>query len=176
MRIFIAVNLPKEVKDYLFDLEEEFKGFGKINFIAKKNLHITLKFLGEVKENSLNDIKKKLNNVKLKSFEVSLNNLRIFPNIELIKVLFASLTPKEKLQELFNKVDEELIEYPNNYSFLNHVTLGRIKVLKDKKGFIKKLDLKVKPINFKVTSFELMKSELSKDGSKYSVLETYYLE
>src|SRR3989344_4997154 len=130
MRIFIAVNLPKEVKDYLFDLEKEFKSLGKINFVSKKKLHITLKFLGEIKEDKLAEVKEKLRSIKLKSFEVLLNNLGVFPHVESIKVLFISLTPKDKLHELFNKVDEALIEFPNDYTFLDHITLGRIKTMK----------------------------------------------
>jgi|SRR3989344_6266796 len=176
MRIFIAVNLPKEVKDYLFDLEKDFKSLGKINFVPKKNLHITLKFIGEIKEDKLNIIKERLKKIKLTSFEVSLDKLEIFPNIESMKVLFVSLAPKEKMQELFNNVDGSLIEYPNDYSFSDHITLGRIKSLKNKENLIKKLNTKIKSIKFKINSFELMKSELSKDGSRYSVLEVYSLE
>lgn len=175
MRLFIAINLPKEVKDYLFNLQKEFRDFGKINFVAKKNIHLTLKFLGDIDGNKLNQIKEKLKNIKLKSFEVSLNSLGVFPNKDFIRVLWIDLAPKDKVIELAQKIDQELIEFSNKQEFSTHITLGRIKLIKDKKEFLKKLELNLKPIKFEITSFELMKSDLSKDGSQYTILETYSL-
>lgn len=172
MRLFIAVNLPKEVKDYLWQLKEEYHGLGKIKFTPKKDYHITLKFLGEVKEDRLEEIKQRLSNVHLNSFTASLYELGHFN----YGVLWVSSDPKEKIIELARKVDEQLLEYPNDYPPNPHITLARIKSLKNKKEFEKKLGIEVKKMEFRVASFELMKSELSKDGSKYSIMETYSLE
>ena len=176
MRLFIAINLPKEVKDYLFDLQKEFKDYGKINFIHKKNLHLTLKFLGNVDDNKLKEIKEKLNKVKSKNFEISLNSLGIFPDKEFIRILWIDLNPKNKVIELAQKIDQELIQFPNDHPFSDHITLGRVKIIKNKDEFLKKLSLELKPLTFKVNSFELMKSDLSKDGPEYTILETYELK
>ena len=176
MRLFIAINLPKEVKDYLFDLQKEFREFGKFNFVAKKNLHLSLKFMGNIEESKLKGINDKLSKIKSKSFEVSLNSLGVFPDKDLIKVLWIDLTPKNKILELAKTIDQELIEFPNDYSFSEHITIARIKLIKDKNDFLKKLNVKIKPIKLKISSFELMKSELSKDGPKYTSLEIYFLE
>ena len=176
MRLFIAINLPKDVKDYLFDLQKEFREFGKFNFVAKKNLHLSLKFMGNIEESKLKGINDKLSKIKSKSFEVSLNSLGVFPDKDLIKVLWIDLTPKNKILELAKTIDQELIEFPNDYSFSEHITIARIKLIKDKNDFLKKLNVKIKPIKLKISSFELMKSELSKDGPKYTSLEIYFLE
>jgi len=176
MRLFIAINLSKEVKDYLFDLQKEFREFGKFNFVAKKNLHLSLKFMGNIEESKLKGINDKLSKIKSKSFEVSLNSLGVFPDKDLIKVLWIDLTPKNKILELAKTIDQELIEFPNDYSFSEHITIARIKLIKDKNDFLKKLNVKIKPIKLKISSFELMKSELSKDGPKYTSLEIYFLE
>ena len=173
MRAFIAINLPKEVKDYLFDLQKEFKDSGKINFVHKKNIHLTISFLGNIDGNKLKQIKEKLSKIKLKSFEVSLNSLGVFPNKDFIRILWVNLTPKDKIFELSKNIDQELIEFSNKQEFSDHITLGRVKFLKNKQEFLKKLNLKIKPIKFKINSFELIKSDLSKDGPKYTVLETY---
>jgi len=171
MRLFIAINISKEVKDYLFELKNEFRKLGKINFSGKNKYHITLKFLGEVKENKLEEIKDKLSKVKFNSFETSLNELGNFNN----RVLWVNLKPNNKVLELAKKIDEQLIEFPNPHKFNDHITLARIKSLKSEKEFNKKLKTKVKKINFKINSFELMKSTLSKDGAKYEVLEKFNL-
>ena len=176
MRLFIAINLSKEIKDYLSDLQREFKDYGKINFIHKKNLHLTLKFLGNVNDNKLKEIKEKLNKVKSKSFEISLNSIGIFPDKELIRILWIDLSPKSKVIELAQKIDQELIHFPNDHPFSDHITLGRVKIIKNKEEFLKKLSLKLKQLTFKIASFELMKSDLSKEGPEYTVLESYKLE
>lgn len=176
MRLFIAINLSKEIKDYLFDLQKEFRDYGKINFIHKKNLHLTLKFLGNVDNNKLKEIKEKLNKVESNHFEISLNSLGIFPNKDFIRILWIDLSPKNKVIELAQKIDQELIQFPNDHNFSDHITLGRVKLIKDKEEFLKKLSLKLNPLMFKVNSFELMKSDLSKDGPEYTILETYKLE
>ncbi len=172
MRLFIAVNLPKEVKDYLWELKEEFRDLGKLKFEPKKNYHITLKFLGEVEENKLDYIKQKLSNVKLNQFTTSLNKFGSFN----YGVLWVDQEPKNNILQLAKKIDEQLIEYPNNYNFNDHITLARIKLLKDKKRFDELLKTSIKHLEIRVNSFELVKSELSKDGSRYSILESYSLE
>ena len=172
MKLFIAVNLPREIKDYLFDFQKEFRSLGKFNFVPKKNYHVTLKFLGEIKEDKLDYIKQKLSNVNFKSFSTSLYKLGYFD----YRVLWISSNPKEDVLELAKKVDEQLIEYPNDHEFNNHITIARIKSLKDKEEFEKRLNIEVKKLKFRVTSFELMRSKSSKDGSRYTILETYSLQ
>tara|TARA_Y100000034_G_scaffold109360_1_gene140620 strand:+ start:1729 stop:2244 length:516 start_codon:yes stop_codon:yes gene_type:complete len=170
MRIFIAITLPKEVKDYLWELKEEFRGIGKFNFIAKKNYHITLKFLGNIKEDKLEEIKQKLSKIKFNSFEDSLKELGCFEN----RVLWVNLKQKNNVLNLSKLIDQEFMETEQRFS--DHITLARIKNLKKKNEFLKKLKTKIKPIKLKINSFDLIKSELNKDGPKYTVLETYSLK
>ena len=47
MRTFIALDLPEEIKEYLFSLQKNFLKDLKVKWVAKKHLHLTLKFLGE---------------------------------------------------------------------------------------------------------------------------------
>src|SRR3989344_1105647 len=161
MRLFIAINLPKEVKDYLWELKEEFRELGKFNLTAKSKYHITLKFLGEIKED--------LSEIKFSSFETSLNKLGCFND----RILWINLIPEEGVLKLAKLIDQEFMEKEQRFSA--HITLARIKSIKNKNKFIEKLETKVKPIKFKISSFELMKSILSKDGAKYETLETYSL-
>ena len=169
MRLFIAINLPKQVKDYLFELKDEFRGLGKFNFTAKSKYHITMKFFGEIKEDKLEEIKERLSSVKFSSFETSLDELGHFNS----RVLWVNIKPNEKVLSLARKIDEQEIEFPNIHDFSFHITLARIKSIKDKKMFEEKLKAEVKKLKFGINSFELMKSILSKDGAKYEILEAY---
>ena len=59
MRLFIAVDLPEEVKNELGRVPKQ-SGLGKITYVKPENIHLTLKFLGEVDEGNVEKIKQKL--------------------------------------------------------------------------------------------------------------------
>jgi len=177
MRVFIAIDLPKEVKNYLFELQKELSGFGKINWVAKKNLHLTLKFLGDINEEKLGEVKESLKQIKISKFKIFLSDVGVFPKREFIRVVWAGLKPAEVIMELQKKIDELLLDkFSSDQRFQAHLTLGRVKFLKDKKGFLDKIDnINVKKIDFEVDCFKLVKSDLTKDGPKYTILESYDL-
>lgn len=177
MRLFIAIDLSKEVKNYLFELQKKFYGLGKINWVAKKNLHLSLKFLGDVKEEDLEEVKNILEIIKFNKFKIILKDSGVFPTKNYIRVLWVGLSPVSKILELQKKIDEALLlKFPADQRFLAHLTLGRIKSLKDKKKFLELLEsIKIEELSFDINSFELMKSELTKDGPKYTVLKKYDL-
>ncbi|MEM4757742.1 MAG: RNA 2',3'-cyclic phosphodiesterase, partial [Nanopusillaceae archaeon] len=69
MRVFIAIDLPEEIKNKIVSYYKEIRGvYGK--FVEKENLHITLKFLGELQPNIVEKIKKELENIKFPKFNI----------------------------------------------------------------------------------------------------------
>lgn len=177
MRLFIAVDLSDEVKDYLFELQKSFKGYAKVNWVAKKNLHLTLKFLGDIKDEELGDVKEILKEIKFDKFKICLKGAGVFPAKNIIRVLWVGLEPVDKIMALQKKVDETLLlKFPADQRFLAHLTLGRVKLVKDKKKFLEVLEkIKVKDLCFDVNCFKLIESKLRKDGPQYTVLEKYNL-
>ncbi len=179
MRAFIGIDLPKEVKDYLYDLEKELNKLPiKCKFVAKKNLHITIKFMKDLKENELNNIKEKLKEIKYPEFKVSLRSLDFFPKRNNAKVIWISLENENKLIELQQKIDSELLNLynSNKQEFKSHITLGRIKLIKNKEKFNKLINnIKIKDIKFKIDSFQLFESTLTKDGPLYKMIKKYKL-
>lgn len=175
MRIFISIDLPKEVKDYLFELQKSLRDLGKINWVAKKNLHLTLKFFGEIKDT--NKVKEILKEIKFNKFKMALKGAGIFPNKNIIRVFWVGLEPVNELINLQKKIDEALLlKFPKDQKFLAHLTLGRVKRIQDKKKFFEVLNkIKVKEIEFEINHFDLVKSELKKEGPQYTVLEKYDL-
>src|SRR3989344_3439197 len=98
MRIFIAVDLPKEVKNYLYDLQKELqveKKYNKINWIAKKNLHLTLRFLGDITKEELSKVEEELERIRLNKFEAILKGTGIFPNEIIPRIVWVGLKTKE---------------------------------------------------------------------------------
>jgi len=177
MRLFIAIKLPGEARDYLFTIKNNFsRDLAKVKWVGKKQIHLTLKFLGEVDEKIIKEIISKLKEVEFKEFELELDDLGFFPNEDYIKVLWVGVKNFNKIIELHDDIDEKLSKYfTKDREFSCHITLGRIKFVKDKKYFldiIKKT--KIEKLKFSVKSFSLIKSELSKDGSKYIDIENFY--
>ena len=178
MRLFIAIFLPEEILNYLYQVENKLKRNlpAKINWVAKSKIHITLKFIGEVSENNINSIKERLNKIKFKSFKVKLDKLGVFPNDNYVRVIWVGLKPAGKVIELQQKIDSELLDlFSKEQRFSAHITLARVKFIKDKEEFKKNLKFDISEKEFEINEFCLVKSELSKDGAKYEILERFAL-
>jgi len=175
MRLFIGVFLPEDIKNYLYEVQDVLRKNidGKIKWEAKSRIHLTLKFLGEVDEDKLNIIKERLNKIKFKKFKVNLDKIGVFPNYDYIKVIWVGLNPMDKAIELSKKIDSELLDlFHNDQEFKIHITLARVKLIKNK---FNNLNIKIDEKKFEINEFYLIKSELSKDGAKYYILERFKL-
>ncbi|MFH1210723.1 MAG: RNA 2',3'-cyclic phosphodiesterase [archaeon] len=173
MRTFIAVEIPKEHQEKIKGIQKQFSGLGNINLV--KDYHCTLKFLGEIDEKQLQQVKEKLGKIKMKKFEVNLEGMGAFPNESHINVIWIAI--KGKVSELQQKIDSELADmFPKDERFKAHLTLGRVKSVKDKKTMQEKLRIKTEEIKFEVKEFKLIKSTLAPEGPIYETLETYSLE
>ena len=78
MRCFIGIDLSVEATKEIARLQRIIKPYfiGKIT--SSENLHLTLKFLGEIEDAALNKVKKKLSTIEYQSFELILNGLGVF--------------------------------------------------------------------------------------------------
>ncbi len=177
MRTFIAIFLPKEILDYLYEVQNKLKKQlpAKINWVAKKNLHFTLKFIGQVDEKNIFSIKERLKRIKFNSFKVNLDKIGVFPNEEFIRVIWVGLKSKE-LVVLQKLVDYELLDlFSKDQNFVTHLTLGRVKNIQDKEKFKKNLKIEIEDKEFEINEFCLVKSELHKEGPTYEILERFTL-
>lgn len=172
MRVFISVELPREVKKEIKKIQAKLP-----EFVGKKteleNLHLTLKFLGEIDREKVEQVKKALKKVKLKKFEAELDKLGIFTP-SFIKIVWVSLAGCNELQK---QVDEALSGlFGKEKRFMSHVTIARVKNVKDKKKFLSEVNkIKFEKIKFKVDRFYLMESVLHEKGPEYRVIESYSL-
>ncbi len=156
MRLFIAtpVNLPNylAIKN---DLSKYIEG----KWVEGWNLHLTHKFIGEDIPEKYKDI-----NLKVPTSKFKIKGLGLFGN----KILYL----KADVDDSINRQINEKFQLNNEKSFVPHVTLCRIKNIKDKKIFdeIKKWDI----INFEIP-FEiyLYKSTLTKKGPIYEKIYKY---
>ena len=147
-----------------------------------KNFHITLKFLGDTPEKIIPDIDRILKNIskKFSVFSLQLKGAGVFKNIANPRVLWIGLENSEDLKSLFNEIDNELNRIgfkKESREFNPHLTIARIKFLKDKKLLLKAIidncDKKWNQITVK--EFILFESILKKDGPVYKKLARYEL-
>ena len=69
MRLFVGIGLPKNIKDYLFELQRNIGSqYAKIKWVEKKNLHLTLKFLGEVHDDKFQELKDRFKDIRYNNF------------------------------------------------------------------------------------------------------------
>ncbi len=171
MRLFVAVEVPKNIEDKLKSMQSGFRGLAKIKFV--NTFHCTLKFLGEVNENSLEKIKNRLKTIKFNSFDCKIKDIGVFPNEKRINVIWVGAN--SNIIELQKKIDMALLDlFPKDERFHGHITFGRVKFIKNREELLKKIKIKFED-NFLVNNFKLIKSDLTKEGPRYTILEEYKL-
>lgn len=173
MRAFISVDLPKEVKDILFGIQKDIgHDLAKINWVAKKNLHLTMKFFVDISEADVKKVSSVLKKIKFKAFKLKLDRLGFFPALSNVRVIWVGLSPVADVMNLQGEIDEELSGYvPREDKFKAHLTLGRVKAIKKKKQFFERLnELEIPSVEFKVSEVNFYESKLTKEGPKYKKL------
>lgn len=171
MRLFIAIPVPDNVKDLLVSAQLKLK-HAKMVLVKKEAMHVTLKFLGEVPESKMDEIKKRLSGVRFEKCGMRLDGLGVFPASGAPKVVWIGLKPKQKLVELHQHIEQALSGlFPAGEHFHAHLTLARVKLVENKKEFKELLKtISVLPLEFDVKSFELVASTLTPEGPVYKVL------
>ena len=175
MRTFIALELSKEAIDEIKRIQELIRK--KILFIGKftepENLHLTLKFLGEIDEKKVGEVKKRLREIDFGNFEAELADIGVFSK-KFIKIVWIKLNGK-KVFDLQREIDDKLKDlFEPEQRFMSHITIARVKNVKDRKELIEYLkNMKGRRVKFNVDGFFLKKSELFPEGPVYEVIENY---
>ena len=183
MRTFIAIELPEDIKSKIFHASETLtnKNFFRGKFVEKKDLHLTLKFLGEMPEEKVDEIKKKLKEIKFEKFFGEIKSSGIFPDEKKgnIKIVWVDLI-SDKLNEFQSKIVEKFPEISSDLrKFAPHITIVRVESAINKRRMIEEIEkIHFKNLKFEIKEFVLMKSEamaVKTEGSKYKVIERYKL-
>jgi len=168
MRIFLGIDLPDEVKEYIHSLKlPNIHG----TYVEKHNLHITLHFFGEMNQKDTHDIISKLKTIEFSKFETELTEIGTFPSWDYIEVIWIGVKDKY-IKELKIRIDSVL--GVKNTKFHAHITLGRVKFIPDKSQFNKKVkDIKIENMKFVINAYQLKKSELTSKGPIYENIAVF---
>jgi|YelNatPaOPRAMG01_1025707.scaffolds.fasta_scaffold250111_1 2'-5' RNA ligase len=175
-RLFLAIEIPNEVKDSFIPVIGEVKKFrGKV--VPLENIHLTVKFIGETDKRD--GIIKSLLDSNLKKFSLSLKGVGVFPNVNNPRVFWIGVEGSEGLKELFNFVESRLymIGIPkDDRPFSPHITLSRFNFLPSV-GLSRVID-DYRNFDFgsyEVDNFHLFKSDLNRSHPIYTKLYTFPL-
>jgi RNA 2',3'-cyclic 3'-phosphodiesterase len=173
MRVFIGINFPKEVLTEIEKIQSDLPDFSGKK-IKSENLHLTLKFLGNLNSNKLEEVKKRLNQINFGVINSEINSIGFFSK-RLLRVVWLHVSGFDELQKRVDSVLKDI--FSKEKRFMGHVTIARIKNLPDKDSFMKKIEIfRIKKISFQIKSFYLIESKLGSFGSEYKILEEYPLQ
>lgn len=185
-RLFIAIELPDDIIKKLEDLQEQIKKGckAKVSWSNPENIHLTLKFLGNVKEDVIDKIKSCIENAcsGMNQFMLEALGVGCFPNPNNPRVIWVGIkTYNNFLDSVYERLETGL----NNIGFEKekrrfqpHLTLGRIRHIDKDAGLKTSVD-KSKDFaigEFMVKSIILFKSELNPEGAVYTKLFEYNLK
>ncbi|MDD5191818.1 MAG: RNA 2',3'-cyclic phosphodiesterase [Candidatus Nanoarchaeia archaeon] len=177
-RCFIAIDLSREAINSIKEIQKLLKKQSLFNgkFTEPENLHLTLKFLGEISDDKIKEVKKKLQEVSFEEFEAGLGEVGVFSK-KFIKIIWIKLKGNG-IFELQKQIDEKLMDlFPVEDRFMSHITISRVKTVGDKKALLDYVSkVKTENIKLKVDKFFLKKSELKPEGPVYEDLGAYLIK
>jgi 2'-5' RNA ligase len=184
MRTFIAIKIKPE--PLLLDKIDELKRIlasESIKWVEEKNLHLTLKFLGEVSQMQSTQIKDILFQFTQRNSPVTVlpAGFGYFNSGGMPRVLFVKIEGMEGLQKMAEDMDDLLLPLgfeKEKRPFRPHLTLARIRFLKNKKAFYNALglyqEILLQPVV--INNIIFYQSILNPDGPVYHELGNYSLE
>ena len=182
VRAFLAIDLDDDLKPKINKIIKEFKQIDtRIKYVELANLHLTLKFFGEIDTAGLELLEEKIAKVvsEFKPFNVKIKSCGAFPNNNHIKVIWVGIEDDSIIKDLHDKLDNEFTKlgFDKDKKFSTHLTIGRMKSAKNKnqvKSTIEEFsDVEIGEMN--VDKIILKKSTLTPQGPIYEDLEIFEL-
>jgi len=187
LRLFIAAEIPKEVKSGLEELIKSLSASGDgVKWVRSGSIHLTLKFLGNVKEEELDKIKKAGETglsgiIGGDGIQLSIEGLGTFPGGKRIRVIWIGMKGElDRLEMVRDALNESFYKlgFPKEErDFRPHLTLGRVKGRVSRETIEKIEDMKDIVLgDIGVSRLHLFKSDLKPTGAVYTSLAYYPFE
>ena len=174
-RLFVAIRPPEAVRDVLIDAMDATPELG---WVGDDNLHLTLRFIGEVERPLADDIAAALSRIRSERFELRIKGVGLFEKRS-GGALWAGVEPRAPVAALAAKVERACVAAglePERRAFHPHITLARWKrrAAAEVDAFVKRTAALATP-PFDVDRFILYESRLSRHGAHYEEVAEYPL-
>jgi 2'-5' RNA ligase len=179
MRIFIALDIPAEIRGCLAEYMERARSYAPdARWARVEGLHVTLKFVGEVSEELVEKMKSALVQVKAPSFQVKFEGVGFFPNAKSPRVFWAGVDGGEALPRLASAVNtalEKLDIAKEEKTYHPHLTLARASThpLRELAPLLNGPTAQFGTMTAR--EFFMYQSKPQRGGSKYTKLERFAL-
>lgn len=184
LRAFIAIEIPGEIKKQIASQTAELRRLvgRSVRWVTPENIHLTLKFLGDISSANIDFLTQTLNTEvgQFLPFEIFAEGLGAFPNLRRPRVIWIGLNAPselERLQQHLEAATARLGYASDDKAFSPHLTIGRIRdqlAQGESQTLRNALEIaKVGPLGkFCVKSVHLFQSELKPGGPVYTCLST----
>ena len=177
IRLFVALDLPERVRDRLAGL---CNGIPEVRWIDPHNMHLTLRFIGEVEEPTFPEIDAALSAIRYPGFRLALNGVNIFGDRRRARILWAGVRQSNDLIALQSKIESALSRVglvAESRKFHPHITLSRLKGMKVHRlvGYLE-ANAAFMTEEFPIGAFVLYSSRLGRNGAIYRPEANYPLE
>ncbi len=171
MRIFVAVPVPEALRKKVAALGNEIAAPG-ISPVKSENMHLTLRFIGEVPDGELDGIKNLLEKVRFKRFSCKVVGVGVFPNESFVRVVWAGCSSNGAMEALAKQVAGALSGYGGDERFSAHLTIARVKSRMDPRKFLE-THMNEEFGGFDAGEFHLICSVLGPGGPAYTTLAVF---
>ncbi|WP_066698395.1 RNA 2',3'-cyclic phosphodiesterase [Sphingobium amiense] len=172
-RLFVAIRPPAALRSQLLDLMEGVEG---ARWQDDDQLHLTLRFIGEVDRRMAEDIAAALTAIRFTSFDAQIHGVGAFDRKGVVDTLWAGVQPRDPLAHLHRKIDRACVALglaPEGRAYLPHITLarfGRGGAVVDP-FLVRHAALSSAP--FRVDRFTLFESHVGHAGARYEAVADY---
>ena len=181
VRGFLAFEIEDlAVRKRLADMQMlALKTGADLKLVEPRNIHMTMRFLGDIKLNMADKIYIEIQKIQFKPFTVQLSGLGVFPSLSYPRVLWAGIAQgAEQLQNIFNQIEPRLQTLgfsPERNGFSPHLTIARVRSARSREQLA---DFVTKCSKFDFGSVDagclrLKRSELTSEGPIYTTLKEY---
>lgn len=179
IRAFIAVDVQDPgVLEMVRRIQEDLSRHVKAKFVELENIHFTLKFLGEISEEAVEEVHGVMKELKFEPFELRLCGVGCFPDARRVNVIWIGAREGgDKLTLLANELERKLRRLgfePEQRPFTPHATIARVKYVQSREGLVSTLE-KMKNLEIGrivVDSVKLKRSQLTPKGPIYTTLRS----
>lgn len=177
LRLFVGLELPEETRQTLASLRRSMAG---TRWVAAENLHLTLRFVGEVDADRAADIDDALLGLRADAFELNIRSVGEFGSARESRILWAGVAPCAKLDRLAAKIDG-LLDSRTDISrraerFHPHITLARLRgAPADRVADFLSAEARLAPASITIEAVALFSSRLTLQGAVYRVEAEYPL-
>lgn len=174
-RLFVAIRPPALIREKLLSIMGGIEGARWQN---EGQLHLTLRFIGEVDRHRAEDIAAALGAIGSAPIDLTLNSVGMFERRGRVDALWAGVAPHDALKALHNRIDRACLAVgvpPDQRAYLPHITLARLNRSSGPPDDFLSLHAGLSSAPFTITQFGLFESELGREGAVYHLVERYSL-